>query len=580
MLLSRFATFHSSIYIHSTRFTFHLHAQSYLLATRLISPRSSQFIPYYPSTCVSYYNNVPRTHGSRETPRRPNARRAVSSLRISARTMRGADASAPAAGGDVAVVVIGQLRWFPITLASLRHFLLLQLPAPHRWRGFFVGPAGSPSVRSLLASHLVTDPANACEYAADVEWRWAGASMPFEMHPRDVCLQQPQRRQLAFNADRVPTFGVCWNAGANQREVFLPKPGARSLLCSQAVSLIMQMWQSAQAVDLIKGAERRSGGALWHGRVVRVRADLAFLHPVHLPRSPSSRPWFSFLDGSCAGVKNATHVGLYRPRRPGESVKPSEHTSRRFVPDLILIGSRSTLDIALREPIRILIANATEYEDPRQQGLPHPGGSYYYAHPLPHALLKHFDASACVDASNTIGLLRINSEKNCWNVQLRLQKRQRGRAHRRSRGGDGALSGRVWRTISVTEPVDRWLSGHDLTILKSANRNSDLFLIKLAELYARCVGLQSNASCPRVVGDRQLVAAGGSSLATNCRMPMNLAAARVRKAYSAAASSALLSASCHGADELPKGTENEQPDDAAVYACVDAGLAALVGKLP
>ena len=217
-----------------------------------------------------------------------------------------------------AVCLTGQLRWSPLTLATLRQFVLQ--PLTHAWRAYYVGPADAEFDQSmpLLLKHFVRSSDDMCAYDHDVTWAWRGAKEPFELHGRDACLGPPRPR-LAFNVDRLPVFGVC----EHSNDGGLPHMRGGNPLCSLGVSMLMQMWQCAQAIALVERAEARSFSGLWHSRVLKLRTDIFFFHPVELPPIPDlEQPWYSLMEDTCIAVPGATHMMLQhaRPRCSGNPV--------------------------------------------------------------------------------------------------------------------------------------------------------------------------------------------------------------------------------------------------------------------
>ena len=485
----------------------------------------------------------------------------------------------PDAVEPTAVCLTGQLRWSALTLANLRQFVLREL---HSWRGYYVGPADAAYaeakvvLHNYFATHLDT-----CAYAEDVHWTWASNTSAFELHDEGPPCAHPaaHRHQsprtaprLTFNAERLPLFE--WCRGGHQRgEVFLPlPPGNHSDLrtqykhCSSALSVVLQLWQATQCVELIEAAERRKS-QLRHGAVLRLRPDIFFFHAIRLPHLPqSSQPFYSMFEETCSQMSIATHRTLY-----GGTNKDR----KRVVQDFWLYGSRDAMLMSLREPLRVLVSHdQNERRDPSQRQITLKAGSIeawlhtYYVQPWPHALVRLFNASCCcINYRGVFGLLRVNPIQRCFTVQARL-----GRVPDKHYN---ALKARWWRAIDMKVAEQRWLNRYDLQTLRTWGAPAGLFA-GVAEVYERCLQLKSNSSCPRLVGDR-LVAKVGSSFNAlrNCsfhtreRWVSRTTASGVSNDLTIEVSSACGQQSDTSFELTPQASE-------AAFTCVDAGLARLL----
>ena len=419
----------------------------------------------------------------------------------------------------MAVCLVGQLRWFSLTLANLRHLLLGFMQ--HHWRGYYVGPADGHfrAAQPLLVQHFA-GAADTCAYEPNVTWSWAGRRAPFELHKHPPCApashEFANRRSIHLNVDRLPPFANCRSGryGKDEREKFFPLPvdtdserreGKLGPPCTSAISMVMQLWQAARCADLVEAAEAREP-ALWHSRVLRLRSDLYFFHPVALPPLPdvATRPSYSMMESSCEGMALATHRALYGGGNKGRL---------RFVPDLWMYGSRVAMLPGLRAPLATLVdENETLRQDPRQRYLidragPGVWNHSYYIHPWPHAMHTLFGTSACVNWAGLIGLTRINPSRRCIAVQARTHfavrkanvSRHNARAHNNARN---------WQALDATAQPYTWASDWELHIMAAApsmdaHRVAALPAI-LRGIYRTCFGLGGNVSCERVVGDRQL----------------------------------------------------------------------------
>ena len=91
----------------------------------------------------------------------------------------------------------------------------------------------------------------------------------------------------------------------------------------------------------------------------------------------------------------------------------------------------------------------------------------------------------------------------------RNQTRSQWAASRRNNSRDQpsvSLSARRWRAIDLNAPAHTWASDYELSV---AAKSMDAECVRalppeFAAILARCFQLTSNASCTRVVGDRQM----------------------------------------------------------------------------
>ena len=409
------------------------------------------------------------------------------------------------APNHVAVCLTGQLRWFALTLANVQHLLLNQMQSS---RLYYVGPH-DPLLEGAAERMLMRMGAgrqDLCTYNATVTWEWGQSNQigeptgPFEMHGASVCASRPvgqeeKPAQLRFNARWLPLFRRCLAHTADRTGERPNYPlgfdpdetpnrlynQARAAPCSAGVSLIMQLWQSSQCIQLIKAAETRETTAATfsvprrHDAVLRLRTDIFFFRPIVLPQPRRSQgdTWYSMLEDTC-GIQC------------GIAEKKSGVMPARFLQDFWLYGSRKVMDVALAEPLRVLLRLGKEYlqimlnPDHSEHSTP----KYYY-HPIPHLLAERYNETRhCLPYTQRYGLLRINVGLRCFFVQARV-------------GSTGSKLS--WRELAVTMSEmqsareDRWL-GEDAAH----------FLPAVATIYRRCFGLAADNKCPRVVGDRNL----------------------------------------------------------------------------
>ena len=458
-----------------------------------------------------------------------------------------------------AVCLTGQLRWSPLTLATLRQFVLQ--PLTHAWRAYYVGPADAEFDQSmpLLLKHFVRSSDDMCAYDHDVTWTWRGAEEPFELHGRDACVGPPRPR-LAFNVDRLPVFGVC----EHSNDFALPHMQGANPLCSLGVSMLMQMWQCAQAIALVERAEARSFSGLWHSRVLKLRTDIFFFHPVELPPIPDlKQPWYSLMEDTCIAVPGARHIMLQH----SHACPPHAWEFKRFVSDFWAYGNRRAMGAAMRELLRTVFVNASERIDPKQAArktfLRNPTTALegYYVQPWPFVLSKLYNKTQCIDYGAGIGLVRVHPTMSCFVVQARLM-----RAHVSNRGGvpavqlsRAALRATSWEAIDIGEPAGTYLTEFEAHRLASAGATPWL-LPAIADLYRRCFGLVSNVRCPRTVGDRQMVG-------TNISKLVKTASCQRGIKFGALKNNSVVIGGCAGGS-LP----------ADRFVCLDEGLATLLAR--
>ena len=456
-----------------------------------------------------------------------------------------------------AVCLTGQLRWSPLTLAMLRQFVLQ--PLTHAWRAYFVGPADAEFDQSmpLLLKHFVRSSDDMCAYDHHVTWTWRGVEEPFELHGRNACVGPPRPR-LAFNVDRLPVFGVCEHSGEHS----LTMEGANPL-CSLEVSMLMQMWQCAQAIALVERAEARPSSGLWHSRVLKLRTDIFFFQPVELPQIPDlEQPWYSLMEDTCIAVPGARHMMLQH----SQAYPPHAWEFKRFVSDFWAYGNRRAMGAAMRELLRTVFVNASERIDPKQAARskhlrqPRTALEGFYVQPWPFVVSKLYNKTQCLDYGASIGLIRVNPTMSCFVVQARLM-----RAHVSNRGGvragqpRAALRATTWEAIDIGEPAGTYLTEFELHRLASASTTPWL-LPAIADLYRRCFGLVSKVSCPRTVGDRQMVGKDITKL-------VKTAACQQGFKFDSLRNNSVVVGGCAGGS-LP----------ASRFVCLDEGLATLLAR--
>ena len=466
------------------------------------------------------------------------------------------------AGMPIAVCLTGQLRWPELTLAALRQLVLVRLREPSH--AFFVGPADSAfdTAAPLLRSQLQVPSSHICAYDPNISWAWrrpnveAGAhDPPFVLHDTKACrtaidstasaTANPPPR-LQFNTAWLPFFRRCRDArfGLTSLPEGLRKRGqdgwdslhrydrARAMPCSGAISLVMQMWQCSQCMDLIESSEE-AGSTRRHEAILRLRADIFFFQPViSLPwRNDHSLTWFSLMEKTCnieAGLRE-----MARKMRP------------QFFQDFWFFGSRGAMEILLRAPLQRVLEYGLQQAkrsvevlhalSSRQQAstdsqastgigtstssignesvdsnaasrdragradhhgiLPSSASlpvtpKAFAVQPLIYGLHFLLNASHCVRFHDAVGLLRVNPKEGCFGVQTRVKF--------------ASLSG--WTQLSIANLTVKWhrrqrvVDAFDALVPRRARER----LPEVAAVYHRCVGLRSDQSCPRVVGDKML----------------------------------------------------------------------------
>ena len=119
-----------------------------------------------------------------------------------------------------------------------------------------------------------------------------------------------------------------------------------------------------------------------------------------------------------------------------------------------------------------------------------------------------------------------------------------------------ALRATVWEAIDIGEPTGKYLTNFEAHKLASAGA-APWLLPAISELYRRCFGLLSNLSCPRIVGDRQMV----GKLIRRLTNPADCEPSFDNR------SRTLIMSGCAGGG-LPGGR----------FTCMDEGLAALLAR--
>ena len=456
----------------------------------------------------------------------------------------------------LAVCLTGQLRWPALTLAMLHQFVLRSIPLSRR---YFVGPADESYQRGEpLLDKLDFPRAARCAYDPSISWEWRssnnGVDAPFELHAKRPCITGDARRRpkLRFDVSRLPVFRQCQLHRLFRR---MPSPvgldasatsrydRVRSRPCASAISLVLQLWQCAQCVQLVRAAEDAAPGTLYHSSVLRLRSDIFYFVPVTLPRLPATTSaWFSTMEDSC-DIEHATHQVHSTRKRMG-----------RFIQDWMLYVSRAALDV-LSLPLQILLqfgrdAAATSKSGAYQE-------RWYIYHPFPHALETQFPNASkhCIPVSNGTfyGILRANAGARCYLVNARLPTCM---WHKRRRAVCRHWApGRVWKLVT---PSDR-----------RSFASSIYFGGRLLEEMDRgirdCFGLTANASCPRLVGDQSIFVGEND----HCLEPLTLLEA-----------GALRDAAAIAAAETCKARKALRSPALAGYDCFDARLQRLQDDPP
>ncbi len=436
------------------------------------------------------------------------------------------------AGAPLAVCLTGQLRWPELTLANVQQHLLARLGAAYRL--YFVGPADESYNRAKVVLRARLKVADACAYHPMPHWIWSNASLSdpssFEVHGSDICTRRRHSNgngtppRLIFNVAWLPFFRRCagrfakrfpvgdeaphgypntWNRGPLRR-----KRSWERLLCSSAVSLVMQLWQSTQCLNLLQRAEQHSDTrerAVRHAAVLRLRTDLFFFAPVRLPNvlkqpagaadarttaaAAAMTPRFSLMEETCT-IERA----LVEMRRKARA---------QFFQDFWILTNRAAMVAALRAPLdRLLQAGRDSTLALAKHDRP---PVEFAVNPVMYGLNSRFNSSHCVRQSSAdqqhVGIVRVNPAERCFMVQLRV--------------GKTTLSG--WTEVDLATGAVSAKCGGILrnftwgcTTQMKVNFQARLPIFdtprlrSIANVYERCLGLKSNLSCPRVTGDKLL----------------------------------------------------------------------------
>ena len=492
----------------------------------------------------------------------------------------------------LAVCLTGALRWPELTVATLRQLLLLQLT--ESWRAFYVGPADLPflqSARRMLREHLHVQDEQMCAYSPNVSWVWR---VPNTTHDNnvvplfaplgtDICRSS---QTLTFNLAMLPAFRRCRDArfGLNELPHGLHEHGhdgwrnmhiydhQRAMQCSGAISLIMQLWQISQSMELIEAAERSASGvqSQRHDSVLRMRVDIFFFRPVILPRLPDrDAPWFSLMERTCnidAGVREYA-----RKLRP------------QFFQDMWFYGTRSAMEVMMREPLRRMLLFGLQQAQRSvhfrasnlrlQRHLLRRGGdnrsnaeimasiqskltmpAEFAIHPLIYGLHFTLNKSRCLTFDDAIGLVRVNAAEGCFGVQTRIRH--------------ASLSG--WAQLNIANLSARWhprqrvVDEFALLVSRSARER---FLPAVAGVFHRCLALKGDQNCARTVGDKML----RSGPAASCfRRRVDISQAMTKRRGRGARF--YLSPRVAQSDECTGAGTLQLADRRAAFGCVGDGL--------
>ena len=256
----------------------------------------------------------------------------------------------------------------------------------------------------------------------------------------------------------------------------------RSTPCASAIAVLMQIWQSSKCIDLIRDVESKSGE--YHDAVLRARADLFHFRPIQLPHLPDrNTPWISTMEHSCDvnGVAGRSEYNF--------------KFKRRFLQDFLLYGSRAAMEPVLKAALQQLLAFETAHANPKAPA--------YRLHPWPTAIMAQpwWNASRCVPynrlAANALtniteyGLLRVNSLQGCYVIYSRLRTC-------------------MWQ--QEQSRCTKWWENRDWKLVNPALKSTFVgqvgwggqWLQAVDALISECFHLVGNASCPRIVGDRDL----------------------------------------------------------------------------
>jgi hypothetical protein len=450
--------------------------------------------------------------------------------------------------GYTAVCLTGSLRWPELTLPALRHLLTLWSRDANKL--YYVGPADAAyrSAQDMLVNHFQVLSERVCAYPPNVTWVWrppdlgsaatreavasatfstvnkdaaaANTSTAFALHGAGAC---QNRERVTLNVAWLPFFRRCRRGGKKAADapagrVELPEglqmegeggwnrmsryDRARAVPCARALSLVMQLWQCAQCLELIEATEQRQGG-IPHDKVLRLRADLFFFRPVALPSlGDASQPKFSLMERTCNLEAEAGSHEMGRKEGP------------EFVHDFWSYGTRPAMRVVLREPLRRMLlyglqqasrsrelggvaspdGTASVAEDDAFEGTGAPNGAgglpmsprAFAAHPILYGIHFDLNASSCLPFSDPVGLLRVHPRQKCFSVQARIRH--------------ASLSG--WMQLSIANvSAPKWHHRqrivHQFEALVPSNAREQLPAV--ARVYGSCLGLRSDQDCPRGV---------------------------------------------------------------------------------
>jgi hypothetical protein len=273
---------------------------------------------------------------------------------------------------------------------------------------------------------------------------------------------------------------------------------------------VLQLWQCAQCMDLIRAGEAGAAGAgaapmPYHDVVLRLRADLFHFGTVSLPALPDRRePWYASMEPTCLVDRSALQADWVPCSKVRKSDKVKCAKKDKFaevrpqqLQDLWLYGTRPAMERVLPAPLQAVLESGRSssllwrQQSAAKRARPWFIPPLYRLQPWPYAMNRTIGARHCIPLSGVWpGLLRVNPAEGCFVVHARIPRclssnRKSGCNH------PGQQQQLRWLSVAPTTPPP-------------ALRRAAPLLRDIAAVFRECFGLRDNATCAHVAGDTLL----------------------------------------------------------------------------
>ena len=273
---------------------------------------------------------------------------------------------------------------------------------------------------------------------------------------------------------------------------------------------MLQLWQCAQCMDLIRAGEAGAAGAgaapmPYHDVVLRLRADLFHFGTVSLPALPDRRePWYASMEPTCLVDRSALQADWVPCSKVRKSDKVKCAKKDKFaevrpqqLQDLWLYGTRPAMERVLPAPLQAVLESGRSssllwrQQSAAKRARPWFIPPLYRLQPWPYAMNRTIGARHCIPLSGVWpGLLRVNPAEGCFVVHARIPRclssnRKSGCNH------PGQQQQLRWLSVAPTTPPP-------------ALRRAAPLLRDIAAVFRECFGLRDNATCAHVAGDTLL----------------------------------------------------------------------------